>query len=194
MYYLIFDIECCDGKHICEFGYVRFDENFKIIKRECITINPEQKFKLSAKEDESNLKLYFSKEKYYGSPTFPFYYDKIKEVITAENQKIIGFSMKNDRKFLATACEIYNLPEIPFEFTDLQEKYRLYTKSKNVTSVQKIAESLGIENIFLHKSDDDSFAVMNILKKMCGKEKLSVEKMLGFLDGLSKKQKKSKTK
>lgn len=27
MRYLFFDIECCDGKHICEFGYVITDIN-----------------------------------------------------------------------------------------------------------------------------------------------------------------------
>lgn len=33
MRYLAFDIECCDGKHICEFGYVITDEKFNIIKK-----------------------------------------------------------------------------------------------------------------------------------------------------------------
>lgn len=32
MRYLAFDIECCDGKHICEFGYVITDEKYYIIK------------------------------------------------------------------------------------------------------------------------------------------------------------------
>ena len=31
MKYLSFDIECCDGKHICEFGYVIVDEKFNTI-------------------------------------------------------------------------------------------------------------------------------------------------------------------
>lgn len=30
MRYLAFDIECCDGKHICEFGYVITDEKYNI--------------------------------------------------------------------------------------------------------------------------------------------------------------------
>ena len=46
MRYLTFDIECCDGKHICEFGYVITDEKFNIIKKSVITINPESKFNL----------------------------------------------------------------------------------------------------------------------------------------------------
>lgn len=36
MQYLSFDIECCDGKHICEFGYVITDENFKVTKKNVI--------------------------------------------------------------------------------------------------------------------------------------------------------------
>lgn len=47
MRYLSFDIECCDGQHICEFGYVLIDEKFNILERDCITINPEYKFKLT---------------------------------------------------------------------------------------------------------------------------------------------------
>lgn len=46
MKYLSFDIECCDGQHICEFGYVLIDEQFNVLERDCITINPEYKFKL----------------------------------------------------------------------------------------------------------------------------------------------------
>ena len=28
--YLFFDIECCDGKHMCSFGYVVCDEKMKM--------------------------------------------------------------------------------------------------------------------------------------------------------------------
>lgn len=43
MKYLSFDIECCDGRHICEFGYVVADEKFNVLERDCITMNPEYK-------------------------------------------------------------------------------------------------------------------------------------------------------
>ena len=73
MKYLIFDIECCDGKHICEFGYVLIDEDFNVLERDCITINPEHKFKLAGREKESDISLAFSEEVYYNSPKFDFY-------------------------------------------------------------------------------------------------------------------------
>ena len=45
MKYLGFDIECCDGQHICEFGYVLIDENFSVLERDCITIGDIMKAK-----------------------------------------------------------------------------------------------------------------------------------------------------
>lgn len=107
MNYLIFDIECCDGKHICEFGYVLFTENFELLARECITMNPEYKFKLTGREHESDIKLAFSEEVYFSSPTYGEVYEKIKSIIQTPDCKIIGFSMSNDAGFLATANELY---------------------------------------------------------------------------------------
>ncbi len=184
MNYLIFDIECSDGKHVCEFGYVKFDESFNILKRECITINPEKRFKLSGRKEDSDIKLAFTKEQYASSPTFPALYDKIKGIIEEEGITIIGFSMHNDDGFLLTACARYNLPPIKFKFFDLQKMYKAYSNSKNVTSIKKLVELLELRDITLHKSDDDSFATMKILQAIAKKENLSI------LDTLSLLQKK----
>ena len=59
MRYLAFDIECCDGKHICEFGYVITDEKFNISEKSVITINPESKFTLIGRSNDRDLKLFF---------------------------------------------------------------------------------------------------------------------------------------
>lgn len=34
MNYLFFDIECCDGAHICEFGYVLTNDKFEVLDRD----------------------------------------------------------------------------------------------------------------------------------------------------------------
>lgn len=185
MNYLIFDIECCDGQHICEFGYVLFKENFEILKRECITINPEHKFKLTGREHESDMQLAFSEEVYRNSPTYDQVYDKIKSVIQTPDCQIIGFSMMNDAGFLATANELYAKDPIEFSFLDFQTLYQAYTKAPSRISVENMIKELGIENITLHKSDDDSYAVMLALKKICGMESLSLPDTI-------KKMKKSK--
>lgn len=70
MKYLFFDIECCDGAHICEFGYVLIDEQFHILERDCLTIDPEYKFNLKGRDHESDIQLAFPEEVYYASPKF----------------------------------------------------------------------------------------------------------------------------
>ena len=82
---LVFDIECCDGEHICEFGYVIANEKFEIIEKNVININPEALFRLDSEwgHKGKGLELYFSEAAYYASPKFPFYYNFIKELITS---------------------------------------------------------------------------------------------------------------
>jgi hypothetical protein len=184
MNYLIFDIECCDGKHICEFGYVLFTEEFELLVRECITINPEYPFKLSGREHESDIQLAFCEEVYFNSPTYEDLYDKIKGIIETPDCQIIGFSMKNDVTFLNTANDIYEKDEFEFTYLDFQVLYQAYTNSENRTSVEKCVKELGIEDIILHKSDDDSYAIMLALKKICEKENLPLPEMLKMLKQL----------
>ena len=114
MKYLFFDIECCDGIHICEFGYVITDEQFKVLDKECILINAEVPFKLEVRKDGRDLYLTHSEEEYRASPIFTAYYDKIKQLIEEKEQKIVGFSMNDDAKFLNTACKRYDLPPIQY--------------------------------------------------------------------------------
>ena len=45
MKYLFFDIECCDGNHMCSFGYVIINSDFEILEKRDLVINPEKVFK-----------------------------------------------------------------------------------------------------------------------------------------------------
>ena len=38
MRYLFFDIECCNGRNICEFGYVITDDKFNILKKKILQL------------------------------------------------------------------------------------------------------------------------------------------------------------
>lgn len=42
MRYLFFDIECCNGRNICEFSYVINDDEFNISEKKDIIINPKK--------------------------------------------------------------------------------------------------------------------------------------------------------
>ena len=90
MKYLFFDIECCDGHHICEFGYVLIDGQFNILERDCLTIDPGHKFKLTGREHESDIQLAFPEEVYYSSPKFDFYYDRIYGLSSQRNGRSCG--------------------------------------------------------------------------------------------------------
>lgn len=181
MRYLCFDIECCDGQHICEFGYVLIDENFSVLERDCITINPEHKFKLTGREHESDITLAFPEEIYFNSPKFDYYYDRIRSLLTLKNCQIIGFSLTNDAGFLATAYEIYNKEPVPFTYIDFQKLYQGYVKSKNRVSVERIVKELDITDVQLHKSDDDSWAVVRALQVISKKECLSLPETISML-------------
>ena len=181
MKYLSFDIECCDGQHICEFGYVLIDEKFNVLERDFITINPEYKFKLTGRERESDISLTFPEEVYYNSPTFDFYYERIKRILTTPNCQIIGFSLSNDVGFLAMAYELYKKEPISFTYYDFQKIYQGYTKTKNRTSVEGFVKELQIADITLHKSDDDSWAVIRALQIIGAKEKLTLPDTLKML-------------
>lgn len=53
MRYLFFDIECCDGENICEFGYVITDEKFQTLKVTEETLSAMEMPKV-AKESKNN--------------------------------------------------------------------------------------------------------------------------------------------
>ena len=181
MKYLSFDIECCDGKHICEFGYVIIDEKFNILERVCITINPCHEFKLTGREHERDIALAYPEEIYFNSHTFDYYYDRIKNVLTMSDCKIIGFSLSNDLGFLETAYELYEKEPINFSYCDFQKLYQGYTKAKNRTSIEGFVKELQISDIKLHKSDDDAWAVIRALQIIGEREKLTLPQTLKML-------------
>ncbi len=194
MNYLFFDIECCDGAHICEFGYVLSNDQFEVLERDCITINPENKFKLSGRGHESDITLAFSEEQYFASPRFYEVYQRIKKVVEAPDCLIVGFNIKSDQKFLATACGIYGLEKFNFKHVDFQQLYKIYTDSSNVTSVEKIVNTLDIDGIRLHKSVDDAYAVFCAFKRICQKEGMPPAEMIAYLEHKAKQIKNRKKK
>ena len=178
MNYLFFDIECSDGRHMCSFGYVLCDCRFNILKKEDILINPEAPFRLSRYNGEPQIELGYPKEQFYAAPNFVARYDKIKRILEAKNQLVIGHSVLNDVNFLQLACERYEKPYFEYSFFDEQQVYKTINEGKSVsTALEKIAEAYGIEPESLHRSDDDSKTTMEIVRRMCKDLNMSPEKM-----------------
>ena len=179
MRYLFFDIECSDGTHICEFGYIITDENFNAIYRESFTVNPEAQFKLSGRHEQSDIKLSFTEEEYRSSPTFPHFYQKIKDLIEAPDQLVFWHSVNNDANFLNIACEKYSLPYINFRFHDSQRLYIALFNVKSGTSLEKVAEALSLPiPEKLHKSDEDAVLTMQVVRALCQRENRTLNELI----------------
>ena len=142
---LFFDIECCDGKHICEFGYVIADTNYNIIEKEDITINLEMPFNLTGRVGQKDLHLYYPESVYFRSYKFPYFYERIKKLIEEPNQVIVGHAISNDAIFLRTACERYNLAPINFRFADSQKMFEKYFNVKKNISLKAAGDEFKVD-------------------------------------------------
>lgn len=179
MRYLAFDIECCDGKHICEFGYVITDEKFNIIKKAVITINPESKFNLVGRPGGRDLYLSFSEKQYYNSPIFTTYYDDIKNLLEHPEQIVVGHAVGNDADFLRTACKRYNLSPINFQFFDSQKAYSEYANIKKRVSLENAENEMSLEKPErLHKSDDDALLSLRLVQAMCQNLEINLAQLM----------------
>ena len=176
---LIFDIECCDGKHICEFGYVITNEKFEVLDKQVITINPEKPFNLTGRKNQDDLILFFSQEEYYNSPTFPTFYDKIRKLLEKQNQIIIGHAIGNDAAFLRKACQRYKLEPLNFSFVDSQKMYSEFANEKKEISLQSAEYIFDLDKPeYLHKSDDDALLTIQLIQNMCKRLERTLEELI----------------
>ena len=188
MRYLFFDIECCNGRNICEFGYVITDDKFNILEKKDFTINPENKFDLTGRPDGRDLYLYYPESTYYRSNKFPYFYENIKKLIEYPDQLIVGHAISNDAGFLRSACRRYKLDPINFKFADSQRMFSEFSNIRKSISLENASESLSVEKPkYLHKSDDDSELTMNLVKEMCKQLDCSLEELIELCDSCSGK-------
>lgn len=179
MRYLTFDIECCDGAHVCEFGYVITDEKFNIQEKAVLTINPDCKFRLTGRSGTGNLHLSFKEDEYYGSPLFTAYYDKIKVLLECPDQVVIGYSIKNDISFLKIACKRYGLDAIKFSFFDAQRAYSDFSNKRYSVSLETVKSQLSLPKPeHLHKSDDDALLTIQLVQAMCSRLDVSLPQLM----------------
>lgn len=173
MNYLFFDIECanCDGGNgkICSFGYVLTDSDFNVLEHKDLLINPKSKFKLNGYGKKTYIELAYPEEVFRASPTFPFYADKIRELLCDENNVVFGYAPENDASFLRSEYERYEIKEADFVFHDVQRLFRLIVggDESQLCSLTNACEALCIDTDFMaHKSCDDAYATMLVLKEL----------------------------
>ncbi len=193
---LFFDIECASvyktTAKICAFGYVLCDENFNIIKKEDILINPKGKFHLTDGRGEHGLVLPYEYTEFKKYPVFPQVYQTIRDLLEDKNNLVYGHATHNDVNYLDLETRRFKLPPFDFAFSDSQLIY--------MTSINDFSRQVGLEYITKkleveftpHRAADDAYATMRVMQAMCAKYGCNcaeLEKKLGIKKGTSKNHK-----
>ena len=183
MKYVFFDIECANcfqgnGK-ICSFGYVITDEKFKILEKKDIPMNPHSKFHLYGTKKHPGIVLAYDEKTFNSSPDFIHFYKKIRNLLTDKHCINFGFSVLSDAGYIKSECKRYAKTMFDYEFIDVQRIYTDYKMLENTPSLIKCATEYGVtETQEVHKSDEDSYFTMRVLKGLCEETGLSVSELI----------------
>ncbi len=182
MKYLFFDIECSsvskNAAKICAFGYCLTDEQFHILEKEDILINPQGGFHLTDRKGEQGLVLPYSYEKFKTYPTFPQKAQKIYALVQDKDTLVVGHAAMNDVKYLNLESKRFSLPSFSFQFADTQFLYmNVVGEYSRQFGLGAIAEELGVA-FTAHRAVDDAYATMKVAEALCARENLSLREML----------------
>lgn len=168
---VFFDIECASvnkySAKICAFGYVVCDENFNIIKKEDLLVNPKGGFHLTDRKGDKGIVLPYSYADFKKYPPFTKVYGFIKTLLEDKNSVVLGHSTMNDVKYLNLETKRFKLPSFNFSFSDSQLIYMAY---KNDYTRQMGLESIATEldvQFTPHRAADDAYATMRVVEAMC---------------------------
>lgn len=155
MKYLFFDIENATSKdrqyRICEFGYVQTYENYSLIKRDNLIIDPK------IREDEWD-KVVLGRvltrkmSEYLGNKTLKDYYEQISKLIS-ESDYVFGFDPAGDIASLNVDCNRYGLKAICCNVYDTKKLYEYAIGEKCNLGLAKIVEK---ENVKCDEKDHDA--------------------------------------
>lgn len=168
---VFFDIECaCVHKtyaKICAFGYVVCDENFNILQKEDILINPKGRFELTDRKGEKGIVLPYEYEDFKKHPPFTGVYDKIKKLLEDPDSFVLGHAVLNDVKYLNLETRRFKLPSFKFSFNDSQLLFMAHINDfSRQFGLEHIAAELNVE-FTPHRAADDAFATMKIVEALC---------------------------
>lgn len=172
MKYLFFDIECSsvskNAAKICAFGYCLTDEQFNILEKEDILINPQGGFHLTDRKGEQGLVLPYRYEEFKKYPTFPQKAEKIYALLQDKDTLVIGHAAMNDVKYLNLESKRFSLPPLSFEFADTQFIYmNIIGEFSRQFGLGVIAQELGV-SFTAHRAVDDAYATMKVAQALCG--------------------------
>lgn len=185
MNYIFFDIECanCQGGQakICSFGYVMANEDFEILEKEDLIINPKAPFMLTGHRNRPYVKLAYDREEFRKAPDFQGVYDKIKNLMNRPDCLVFGYAADNDAGYLKSEFQRYDLPCVNFTYYDLQKllRFALGQGGSNQVALSSAAAMFSEEvNQEVHKSDEDAVLTLRVLQGICERTGFSPIKLL----------------
>ena len=181
MEYVFFDIECaCVYKNvakICVFGYCVADENFNILRKEDILINPNGKFHLTDRGGDG-IVLPYDYDDFKKYPDFKAFYPKIKALLEGEDKLVFGHAAINDVKYLNLETRRYKLPSFSFQFADTQVLYMAMTETfDRQAGLESLTQIFEIDYT-PHCAADDAYATMRIAQAMCERDNCTLPELL----------------
>ena len=166
-----------DLAKICVFGYCIADENFNILQKEDILINPNGKFHLTD-HGGTGLVLPYDYDDFKKYPDFKKFYPKIKEILEGENKLVFGHAAINDVKYLNLETRRYKLPSFNFRFADTQILYMAMTETfDRQAGLESLTQIFEIDYT-PHCAADDAYATMRIAQEMCERDACSLPELL----------------
>jgi len=185
---VFFDTECAncfDGRgKICELGYIVCDENFNVIERENLIINPDAPFDKKGFAMRK-IKLSLPYGEYGKRDTFPSFYEKIKKIFSEKDVLVVGHGTHFDAQYILYECERYSLSPFDYRYIDTQEVVeKLYQRDKNLRLIE-LYDDFYPEKAReqLHSGIDDAEMTMEVLKYVIKDKKISLDEIIkkGFL-------------
>lgn len=182
---VFFDIECAsvykNSAKICAFGYVVCDEQFNIIEKEDVMVNPKGKFHLTDGAGRQGIVLPYEYDEFKKHPAFPQIYAKVKAILEDKDSLIFGHAVMNDVKYLNLETRRFKLPPFSFRFYDSQLMYMtsIGDFSKQF-GLQYITDSLNVE-FTPHRAADDAYATMRTVEALCKKHDCDVQSLIKIL-------------
>ncbi len=182
MKYLFFDIECSvvskKAAKICAFGYCLTDEQFHILEKEDILINPQGGFHLTDRKGTQGLVLPYEYSSFKKYPTFKEKAEQIYSLLEDKDTLVVGHATMNDVKYLNLESQRFSLPPFAFSFADTQFVYMNKIKEfSRQFGLGAIAEKLGVEFV-AHRAVDDAYATMKVAEAMCKDEGVTFAALL----------------
>ncbi|MDD4290978.1 MAG: hypothetical protein PHX51_01870 [Clostridia bacterium] len=176
MKYLAFDIEAANGYKsysVCSIGIVTADEDFNILSKRNVLINPKTEYNLNGTRKNISIDLHLDEEVLKQSPIFPDIYEEIKALLEDPEYVVMGHAVESDVHMLNAACIHYRLPSINYKYVCTQLMYKLYKNEREIKALNKIADDLHIE-FNHHASDEDALMSLLTLKYLLSQTGLTL--------------------